>query len=70
MRRHEFLKSQIEWANKVLTNANVRYPNGRMSHEAAREILEQSTLELEDLALAGNYTIDQSGQLRFHSFND
>ena len=31
-----------EWADGVLSRENVQYPNGRMSHEVANEMLEQA----------------------------
>ncbi|EJS3802561.1 hypothetical protein OE494_29435 [Pseudomonas aeruginosa] len=34
--------TNAEWADGVLARENVRYPNGRMSHEVAGEVLEKA----------------------------
>ncbi|MDU4254509.1 hypothetical protein [Pseudomonas sp.] len=34
--------TNAEWADGVLARENVRFPNGRMSHEVANEMLEQA----------------------------
>lgn len=34
--------TNAEWADSVLARENVRYPNGRMSHEVANETLEKA----------------------------
>lgn len=42
---------QAEWADGVLSRPNVKYPNGRFSHEAAAEILERAEDTLIDYLL-------------------
>ncbi|WP_020190747.1 hypothetical protein [Pseudomonas putida] len=34
--------TSAEWADGVLARENVQFPNGRMSHEAANEVLEKA----------------------------
>jgi len=46
--RVEFLREQIEWANGVLARPNVKYANGKWSHEAAGAVLDASESELLD----------------------
>lgn len=41
-------KAQIAWAKKVLAAPAVTYPNGRNSHDAAGEVLEQYEDEIID----------------------
>ena len=31
-----------EWADKILQQENTRFPNGKMSHEVANEVLEKA----------------------------
>lgn len=37
-----FAIGQIQWAEGILSRANVRFQNGRQSHEAANEVIEQN----------------------------
>lgn len=48
MTRLEFLKQQKAWANGILAAPCVQYQNGRMSHEVANEVLEETEDELLD----------------------
>lgn len=34
--------TSAEWADGILARENVQYPNGRMSHEVANEVLEKA----------------------------
>lgn len=34
----KFLLGQIDWADNVLAAPNVKYQNGRMSHDCANEV--------------------------------
>lgn len=34
--------TSAEWADGILARENVQFPNGRMSHEAANEVLEKA----------------------------
>lgn len=34
--------TNAEWADGVLARENVKFPNGRMSHEVANEVMEKS----------------------------
>ncbi|HHT5706172.1 TPA: hypothetical protein ACTZGK_004109 [Raoultella planticola] len=34
--------NNIEWAEKILSCDNVKFQNGRMSHEVAHEVMEES----------------------------
>lgn len=70
MRRSNFLRSQIEWADKILAAPNVKYQNGRMSHDVASEVRYDAIEELDDLALDASYTIDANGRLRLAHYND
>ena len=38
----EFAISEINWANKILSNPSVVWPNGRDSHDVAGEILDRA----------------------------
>lgn len=40
------LVDSIMWANKILERENVRWPNGRMSHDRAEEVLDKAEDEL------------------------
>lgn len=37
-----FAVINVEWAEGLLSRENVKFQNGRMSHDAANEVLEQS----------------------------
>jgi acetylornithine deacetylase/succinyl-diaminopimelate desuccinylase-like protein len=37
-----FHMGQIEWAKGILANPSVTWPNGRNSHEAANQVIEES----------------------------
>lgn len=43
MTRSEFLRASIEQCRRNLAKENVRYPNGRMSHEVEAEHLDSLT---------------------------
>lgn len=34
--------TNAEWADGILARENVKFPNGRMSHEVANEVLEKA----------------------------
>lgn len=54
----KFLLSLIANAEKNLALPNVRYGNGRMSHDVERETLNGATSDLYDLMLEGYYSAD------------
>lgn len=55
MNTPEFHKANIDWADRILSHSPYIMPNGRNSHDVAREVRAQSIDTLEDLALDGRY---------------
>jgi len=55
MTHSEYLKSCIENAKVNLAKPNVRYPNGRMSHDVEREVALNAASELADMQIDGFY---------------
>jgi hypothetical protein len=53
-----FLESLIANAKRNLAKPNVRYQNGRMSHDVERETLNGATEDLHDLMLSGYFTAE------------
>jgi hypothetical protein len=51
MTQHEFLKGQVKWAEGILAAPAVTFPNGRNSHEVAREKLADYQDDLSDYEL-------------------
>lgn len=51
MTRSQFLLETIARCKANLAKPNVRYPNGRMSHDVEAEHLDRVTEEYEDYAL-------------------
>lgn len=47
----KYLQDCIRGARANLAKPNIRYPNGRMSHDVEREHLAQCEFELADLAI-------------------
>lgn len=60
MNRAEFLEDRIANCERNLDKPNVRYPNGRMSHDVERDALNEATAELLDMRLDGFYRADGS----------
>jgi hypothetical protein len=58
MKRHEFLQDRIDNAKRNLAKSNIRYPNGRMSHDVEREVMAEAQEELWDLQLDGYFYAD------------
>jgi hypothetical protein len=51
MKQSEFLITSINCCKANLAKPNVRYPNGRMSHDVEAEHLDDLTNQLEDYKL-------------------
>lgn len=60
MTRSEFLKDRIANAERNLAKPNVRYQNGRMSHDVEREVLGEAQDELFDMQIDGYYNANGS----------
>lgn len=66
MTRSEFLRDRIANCHRNLAKPNVRYPNGRMSHDVEREVLGEAQDELCDMMIDGEFYADG----RFARFAD
>ncbi len=66
MTRSEFLIDAIANCERCLAAPEVRYPNGRMSHEVNAEYLAKCESELADMRIDGLY--DANG--RFVAYAD
>ena len=63
-----YLLGQVEWANNILAAPCVKYPNGRLSHDAAREVLCEAQCALLDHRMEyGRYTPTEQG-MRFAGY--
>ena len=58
MPRSEYLKECIRNARSKLAMPNVRYQNGRMSHDVQSEFADKCQEELWDLQLQGRFYAD------------
>lgn len=64
-----YYKSCLVNARAKLAEPNVRYPNGRMSHDLQMQVATECEEILDDMALDGRYTVTEQG-MRFHSYAD
>ena len=51
MTRSEFLLETIANCKRCLAAPDVRYPNGRMSHDVNREVLDRTMQEYDDYVI-------------------